>query len=209
MKVHALGVYTCTCLSPLLCFGLLFSYLWNSINSCSYISPKMYTFISRFSNSKVNFWKEGVGTHSLTLIVRSWDSYVLLKHPSGHQQSLFVPKIGLTKCFWWKAWANFLCCLNVIHTMQNVLYHCLLTSSCARHCVYQITSKFLLWCVSLSTDTIFKEPSPTKFFTTHQMIISPYELSIIKSLFFNQRCTTLHIITVPSVMYMCSETVKI
>jgi len=35
----------------------------------------MYTFISTFSTFKIDFEVEGVGTHSLTVVIRSWDPY--------------------------------------------------------------------------------------------------------------------------------------
>jgi len=77
MKVHELGVYihTYTCLSPLVCYGLTDSYLWNSTNPCFCISANMYTFMSRFSNFKIDFEVEGVGTRSLTVIIRRCDPY--------------------------------------------------------------------------------------------------------------------------------------
>ena len=59
----------------LICYGLMDSYLWNSINPCCYISANFYTFIFRFSNSNIDLEVEGVGTHSLTVIIRRWDPY--------------------------------------------------------------------------------------------------------------------------------------
>ena len=50
--------------------------------------------------------------------------------------------------------------LNAEHTVHHVLYHHLLTTSCALHCVYNLTYQLPLLCVSVSTDTIFGKPQP-------------------------------------------------